>query len=300
MGAPFAVSSGTEEISGAGTIYDFALFAGRQEVWAVSESEILVHELGGVTRSLANVTDARLLAVAPDESAVYVADGRMLHRIDAVSRTIAQTIDVGAPIDLLEYSGRGLLVGSSVGSQMVLQLRRPADIAMRDAESTLTRLGAIVEIPNGTVSRAFLAAPVDVGGDLTVLTSSLAATSGAPITERSPRAFFTIGTQTIGFLADCSERSTERHCFFEIDLPSGSIRRTGVPDIGAISDAAYDATRNWMVFAGPAGLGVVDRASFRPLVQAQIEIGGIGLLEIFGSNLYGLSDTGFIQRFTIQ
>jgi hypothetical protein len=297
---PFAERTQREELSGATDIVDFVVLPAKQEIWAVSDSEILLHTLQGNTRSLANVTDPERLIASTDGNTIYVADGNDLIRIDATVPQVVETIDAGGPIEILERSTRGIVVGAVSANQTVLTLRRPNSIATIDGQSMFPRLAAVIEIPNGTEARAFFAAPVDVRGDLMVLTSSLSQGSGAPNVERSPRAFHAVGAGVIGYLADCSERSTEGHCWFEIDLASNDIRRTGIPDIGDITDAAHDAVNDRIVFSGPEGLAALDRATWRPLVQARVPFDDLTRLAIAGTEVYAAGENGFIERFTQQ
>jgi hypothetical protein len=298
--APFADPAGREELSSTVTIRDFALLAAKREIWAVTQSEIVVQALGGATQVLDNVVDAELLVADPDERWVYVADGDTIMRIDVNAREQMESVDLGGPVEILEHTSRGILAGAVSGDTMMLSLHRRDDLTVIDASGTLPRLAAVIEVPNGTSPRAFLAAPLEARADLVVLTSSLAIGSGAPNTERSPRAFVSVGGGAIGFLAECSERSTEQHCWFEVDLATNGVRRTGIPDIGDIIDAVHHAPSERVVFSGPEGLGVLDRAAWRPLVQARVAIDGAGKLALFGSDLYAAGRNGVLERFTLR
>ncbi len=283
---PFATTAGTEMIA-SGPLGDFALLAAKRELWAITRNAIVVHPLGGTSSMLGSVTDAQHLALAPDEATAYVSDGSKLLRIDTVARTIVETVDLGSRIELLECSTRGVVAGTVDGDMMTVSIRRAGSLATVDAEATMPRLLSIVDLPGGDSDRAFLAAPAS--GHLAVLTSTLAAGAGAPSVNTPVRALFTVDDDTIGLLAECSERSTAKHCWFEIDPLGGTIRRTGIPDIGDIVDAAYDATRDRVVFSGDrGGLAVLDRARWRPQVQRRVDLAGVGSLQISGDDLYAL------------
>jgi hypothetical protein len=294
---PFADVMQTEEFATTAMLLDVALLPARRELWAIGTNAIFVHPLGGTSITIGNVGAAKRLVVAPDEGTAFVADGSQLLRIDTAQREVTQTFDVGSAIQLLEFSNFGIVVGETAGNETTLALHRRGNISTVDAEGRLPKLAAIVEIPGGTPARAFVAAPV--GGDLIVLTSSLTMTGPAVKLEKPARALFAVGT-SIGFLAECSDRSTELHCWFELD-PMGTIRRTGIPDIGPIMDAAWEESRDRMIFSGESGLGVLDRAEWRPLVQRRVPLAMGGPVATAGNDLYVLSPTGgAATRFTLR
>lgn len=255
------------------TLVDLAYVSGAQQVWALARDQILVQRLDGGTATTlpVAVTDGTRLLLAKDENTAYVADGPNLLRIDTGSKDLIGTTDVGAPIDLLAYTTRGILVGVRDGQETVLTLRDTGVPESIIGMLTVDQLSAVVPVPEGTERSAFVAAEAD--GDLLVLTGTLAIDQEELI-EKPARALFGLEAGIVGYFAECSELSAARHCYFEKNIFSTEPpRRIGIPDVGMLVDALPIEDR--VLFAGTGSyLAVFDRREWRPLVQRRVPLEG--------------------------
>lgn len=259
-------------VDASGTVEEFVYVQkSPPEIWALTRNAVAVHEIGGVTQILQpTLMNGSRIVLADHGNTAYVADGSTLLRFDTQTRTIEESVDLGARIDVLAYSPNGIAVGIQEGTDTRLTLRRTADLNTVTADRLHPRLNDITLVREGAMDATWVAAIEDE--KLLVLTSSLSLSDDQPIVKPA-RKVYPVDDRVVGFLAQCSETSNKAHCYFEWRMDRGEVRRAGFPNVGDIRDIVVDPMRNAVLAVGTEPrLGILDRGQWRPLVQAQFEV----------------------------
>ena len=299
--SPWGSVAGSGTVGGTGLI-DFVFVSGRQEIWAITPVSLIVHEIGGASATLPiNLTSASGIVLADHEGTAYVADGSQLLRIDTTTRAVDETVDLGAEVVVLTIGPAGVAVGVREGNGTRLSLRRAGDLSTEDATHMFeTEIGDAVPVQDGNSVTAWVASVE--GGNLLVLTSSLSVSRERSLTKPATK-LFSPAPLVLGYFADCSNLSNMKHCYFELDLAREETRRIGIPDVGVLTDGAVSQDGTQMLFAGSdGGLGVLERATFRPRVRERVTLTTTGQVtrDTTSGDIIVVSTDGTFERIRQQ
>lgn len=214
-----------------------------------------------------------LIRATEDESAVYIADGAVLHRISTTARPAISSPFAGRIIDVAVRETAVFVASSMPPRQTRLSAHDPDSLEARGSIAVDGIVSAI--IPVSTVGATTALVLTFEGPQLALITPSLTSSRSLNL-EIAPRGHLWISGTIVGLSASGTPGR-----YIEVDYASppdatGRARvvlDVVVPDGGEIRSLLYDAQHDQVLAGTRTGLlSVIDRAGQRALLGSALQL----------------------------